>query len=73
MILEQCRLHFDALDTSQLAGEGTDFVRSAFKNDGNDAVLFSWKTLAANDNVGVMGKNRIHLWRGFSVFHINKD
>ena len=55
MILEQCRLHLDAFDATQLACEGTYLIGGAFKDDGNDAVTFSWKTLAADDDARMTG------------------
>ena len=73
MILEQSRLHLDAFDAAQLACEGTYLVGGAFKDNGNDAVSVSWKTLAADDNACMTGEHCVDLGRGFPVFHINKD
>ena len=70
---QQGRLHLDAFDAAQLASEGTYLVGGAFKDDGNDAVSVSWKTLAADDDARMTGEHRVHLRRGFAVFHINKD
>ena len=73
MIFEQRRLHLDAFDATQLAREGTYLVGGAFKDDGNDAVMLSWKTLAADDDACMTGEHRVDLGRGFTVSHINKD
>ena len=73
MIFEQRRLHLDAFDAAQLACEGTYLVGGAFKDNGNDAVMLSWKTLAADDDACMAREHRVHLRRGFAVFHINKD
>ena len=73
MILEQCRLHLDAFDATQLACEGTYLIGGAFKDDGNDAVMLARKTLAADDDARMTGEHRVDLGRGFPVFHINKD
>ena len=70
---KQGRLHFDAYDATQLASEGANLIGGAFKNDGNDAVITTGKALAADDDARVTGKHRVHLWRGFTVSHINKD
>ena len=73
MIFEQRRLHLDALYATQLAGEGTYLVGGAFEDDGNDAVMLSWKTLAADDDACMAREHRVHLRRGFAVFYVNKD
>ena len=73
MILEQRRLHLDAFDATQLACEGTYLVGGAFKDDGNDSVICSWKTLTADDDARMAGEHRVDLGRGFPVFHIHKD
>ena len=70
---KQSRLHLNAFDAAQLAREGTYFISGAFKNDGNDAIITTGKALAADDDARVTGKHRVHLWRGFTVSHINKD
>ena len=70
---KQGRLHLDAFDTTQLACEGTYLIGGTFKDDRNNAVSVSWKTLAADDDARMAGEHRVDLGRGFPVFHINKD
>ena len=70
---KQSRLHLDAFDATQLARKRTNFICSAFKNDGNDAVITTREALTADDDARVTGKHCVHLWRGFTVSHINKD
>ena len=48
-------LHLDAFDATQLACEGTNLIGGAFKDDGNNAVIASGKTLAADDDACVTG------------------
>ena len=35
--------------------------------------MLAWKTLTADDDARMTGKHRVHLRRGFAIFHINKD
>ena len=70
---KQSRLHLDAFDATQLACEGANLIGGTFENDGNDAVVSTREALAADDDARVTGKHRVHLRRGFAVFHINKD
>lgn len=71
---QHSRLHFDAVEFAELAGEGANLVGGAFDHEVDEAHAFgAGQSEASDDDVGMLRDNPIYAWRRLTVFDAYND